>query len=428
MKILLFLTTLISLLWASVSVTQAINDPRGHDNNRYGIHIINPSDLDDAAALVNSSGGQWGYVTLVIREDQRDTNMWNEVFSRMSDLQLIPIVRIASVPENGVWRKLDMSEIGSWVTFLDSLNWPIVNRYVVVGNEPNHAKEWGGSVNPGEYADYLLSFSKAAKEKSSDFFILNAGFDASAPNGRAYMSEDRFIRLMIDQYPDIFSHIDGWSSHSYPNPAFSGSSTDSGRGTVRTYLWEIDLLESFGIRHDLPVFITETGWAHDMEGEILGISSYGRDRFSFRSTDEVSDELRRAFEEVWDDESVVAVTPFVLDHAEYPFENFSWRRRDGSFYKFYEEIQKLPKMEGNPPRANQWKVIDLYQIDDRSAIGIVENTGQVDWKANESQDINDMSVMIRPINTKVISPNETALAYIETQESNSFLKDTKLLD
>ena len=46
-------------------------------NNRFGIHILDETDLADAAALVNSNGGEWGYVTLVIRQDERDSARWS---------------------------------------------------------------------------------------------------------------------------------------------------------------------------------------------------------------------------------------------------------------------------------------------------------------------------------------------------------------
>ena len=54
----------------------AIENPTAADNNKFGIHIIDENDLDDATRLVNSSGGDRVYVTFVIREDERDPNRW----------------------------------------------------------------------------------------------------------------------------------------------------------------------------------------------------------------------------------------------------------------------------------------------------------------------------------------------------------------
>src|SRR3989344_1978784 len=146
----------------------AIIDPLFKPNNRFGIHILSDSDLKDAAELVNSTGGDWGYITLVIRSDERERERWQKVFDRMRELHLIPIVRIATKQGTNSWEKPNLGEIDSWVSFFGSLNWVIRNRYVIIGNEPNHAKEWGGETNPREYAEYLQTFSRKLKEESGD--------------------------------------------------------------------------------------------------------------------------------------------------------------------------------------------------------------------------------------------------------------------
>ena len=38
-------------------------NPLAVPNNRYGIHIVDTNDIPQLPALVNSSGGDWGYVT-----------------------------------------------------------------------------------------------------------------------------------------------------------------------------------------------------------------------------------------------------------------------------------------------------------------------------------------------------------------------------
>lgn len=394
--------------------TWAIVNPLDVPNNKFGIHIIDTGDLDAASKLVNSSGGNWGYVTLVIREDERDLVRWNGVFDKIKELNLIPIVRIATSSSNGTWDRLEVDDISSWITFLNSLNWPIKNRYVVVGNEPNHAKEWGGEVDPGGYSIFLKTFSLNAKTLSEDFYILNAGFDASAPNSSRYMSEDVFIKSMLSVDPQIFEHIDGWVSHSYPNPGFSGSSSDTGRGTVKTYVWEKELLNSLGVQKELPIFITETGWAHDIEGSVLGQSSYGAERFNFKTIDEVSIELKRSFGEVWIDEDIVTITPFVLSHPDYPFENFSWKNADGSFYKFYDDIAGLPKVSGDPIKTNNWLVHSMYSIGDNSAIALIESTKNLSWSIADRNTIGNLEIKINPLSSKEIELSGLELAYIET--------------
>ena len=196
-RIFVLLVISVAFFFGGVPTAKAIVDPLTPDNNPFGIHILDESDLEDAAKLVNSSGGNWGYVTLVIRADERDSKRWQSAFNKMRELHLIPIVRIATKMSEDSWEKPNLDELDGWVSFLSELNWVTQNRYIIIGNEPNHAKEWGGEVKPDEYAKYLETFSKKLKEGSKDFFILPAGFDASAPNGKETMSD--FFSVLITQ-------------------------------------------------------------------------------------------------------------------------------------------------------------------------------------------------------------------------------------
>src|SRR3990172_10956744 len=83
----------------------AIYNPTSVANNKFGIHLTQEADLEEASKLVNSSGGDWGYVTIVIRKDERDTRRWQNVFNQMRRLHLIPIVRIATMQLDGGWEK-----------------------------------------------------------------------------------------------------------------------------------------------------------------------------------------------------------------------------------------------------------------------------------------------------------------------------------
>lgn len=329
----------------------AIYNPQDLPNNRFGIHIVDENDLMDASNLVNSNGGQWGYVTFVIQEGDRDLNRWFNVFTSLRKLKLIPIVRIATSIERNNWQKPDINKIGDWVSFLDSLPWPIENRYVIIGNEPNHAKEWGGKVEPHEYATYFVEFSKSLKESSADFFVLPAGLDASAPNSYLTMDEVLYLKRMLEVEPNFLSYIDAWNSHSYPNPNFTGSELDSGRGSVRTFEWELELLKEYGLTRQLPVFITETGWAHNQEGKVK----------EFVNTDSLGEKLKYAFENVWNSKEIVTVTPFIFNYQDSPFEMFSWKKTDGSFYPFYNDVMSLAKVKGEP-KTNNFRDFDAMNF------------------------------------------------------------------
>ncbi len=354
----------------------AIVDPLSVPNNRLGIHITNESDIDAAANLVNTNGGDWGYVTVVIRQDEKDTKRWQKFFDQMREKHLIPIIRVATrMNDQGYWEIPSEHDIKNWIVFFESLNWVVKNRYIVIGNEPNHAKEWGNQIDPIGYARYLKNFSTQLKTADSDYFVLPAGFDASAPDSDETMSEDNYLRNMLAAEPDLFEYIDGWTSHSYPNPGFAGNVNDTGRGSIQTYKWELDFLSEIGVNKNLPVFITETGWIHDLDGKILG----------FSSADDVGDKLIYAFQNVWNDEKVVAVTPFLLSYFDEPFNMFSWKKPDGEFYTFYYELQRIAKTKGKPEQVSSATIlkntISSYGLINSEFSGFIflENTGQSIW-------------------------------------------------
>lgn len=67
--IVIFSTT--SCVFAENLPDSAINSPTSVVNNKFGIHITDEKDLQDASLLINSNGGDWGYVTFVITERKR---------------------------------------------------------------------------------------------------------------------------------------------------------------------------------------------------------------------------------------------------------------------------------------------------------------------------------------------------------------------
>jgi len=366
----LFITIIILLL--SPKIVHAIENPLKSTNNIFGIHILNESELKDAANLVNSSGGDWGYVTIVIQKGERDTSRWQKVFDEARRLHLIPIVRVASAQQDDGWEKPNIDEIDGWVSFLNSLNWVVKNRYVVIANEPNHTKEWGGDINPSEYAVYLRLLSEKLKANSSDFFILPAGLDFSAKNTKETMDASIFMKKVLESDPEFFNYIDGWTSHSYPNPGFIGSEKDSGRGTVGSFVWEIDYLKTLGLEKELPVFITETGWQHQTSSEPKkGIP-----------IEKVGPKLIYSFENVWNNPQVVAVTPFLLSYEDKPFDVFSWKNKDGTYYEFYNQIKEVKKTRGIPKRITSSQIIASFTplILGKHAVFngalLVRNTGQ----------------------------------------------------
>lgn len=378
-------------------------------NNIFGIHIINETDLEDAAKLVNSNGGQWGYVTLVIREDERDKVRWQAAFDKMRELKLIPIVRIATKIKGQFWEEPKLEEAGAWAEFLNSLNWVVKARYIAVFNEPNHAKEWGGKINPEEYAQVLEEYSKALKAKSEDFFILPAGFDAAAPNSPETMDAELFWQRMYTRNPQIFRFIDGWNSHSYPK-GFTSPPASFGRATVKSFVWEIASLAKSGLPQNIPAFITETGWVHNenSKNKVLGYDSQTIGKF-----------FSEAFSQAWSDKRVKAVTPFILSYQNSPFDNFSWKKPDSNeYYPQFKFVQGLSKVKGNPEQVHENKLMghDLPNktVTDSHYVAKInfQNTGQSVWSESEgfspSFEISGKNANIDSYFLKHTKPGETA--------------------
>lgn len=310
----------------------AIENPEVHPNNKVGIHILFPSELESAAKLVNSNGGDWGYVTIPIQAGDKDLFKWQNFMDTAARAHVIPIIRLATEGDyfnTRAWRKPTVSDVLDFANFLSSLIWPTNNRYVVVFNEVNRADEWGGTVDPAGYADLLAYASTVFKQRSPDFFIISSGLDNASINTDIAMNEYTYLEDMKSASSDIFNHIDGIGSHSYPNPGFSQSPSLRTRESIDTFSYEQSLIEQYSGKK-LPVFITETGWSSAALPPSV-IASY----------------YTTAFKNVWSDPSVVAVTPFLFSAQTPPFSSFSFMNGGDKSAQFG-AVAALPKVKGQP--------------------------------------------------------------------------------
>jgi hypothetical protein len=353
MKVLSKLTLFVAifaffLLGLSAASAYAIEDPLARPNNKFGIHILFPSELADAAHLLNTSGGDWGYVTIPIQAGDRDLDKWQHFFDDCRKLHLIPIVRLATEGDyfnTAVWRRPTPADMMDFANFLNSLNWPTKNRYVIVFNEVNRGDEWGGATDPADYAQILSYAVTIFKSKSQDFFMIAAGMDNGAPSqGTAYMNEYTYYSQMNFAYPNIFTQIDGIASHSYPNPGFIQSPSSTTNKSIMSFQYEKQQIDAMANKK-LPVFITETGWDKDVLGE-----------------DKVAEYYKTAFQTVWNDSSVVAVTPFLLRASAGPFEKFSILPATGSDSTLFKTISALPKTLGSPSLTPQVLAAEIADI------------------------------------------------------------------
>jgi len=329
MKKIVILITFLTLL-ALPTTTKATTDPLATQNNKIGIHIMSEHDLESAANLVNSNGGDWGYITIVIREDEMDQTRWQNFMQQTGEKHLIPIIRIATTIEANHWKKPNIEMAEKWADFLNSLIWPTQNRYVILFNEPNHAKEWGNEISPENYAFIARTYWEQFKRTSSNFFILPAALDLSAPNSRETVSPEAFYQKMYESDPLIFTIFDGLTSHSYPNPNFCGKPSDLGQTSIRGFEWELETLNKYDLIPNIPVFITETGWSCPLAPNTISIY------------------YQEAFSQVWNHSNLVAVTPFILQYQSFPFINFSWVNENKELSPQYKTVQSLDKTKGNP--------------------------------------------------------------------------------
>lgn len=329
----LFLFFFILLFFSFTSSAFAIDDETSLPNNKFGIHILFPSELEKARELVNSSGGDWGYITIPIQASDKDLEKWQKFMDEARERHIIPIIRLAT--ENyyfntRVWRKPSEVDVLDFANFLNSLNWPVKNRYVIIFNEVNREDEWEGSPNPYEYAEILIFAAKIFKSLNPDFFIISAGLDNAAANTPGVsVNQYDFMHEMDAQVKGIFGQIDGLGSHSYPNPGFSQPPWIVTDKSVSSFKFEKNLAFELSGK-DLPIFITETGWSREKVTENQ-IASY----------------YRYAFESVWSDENIVAVTPFLLSAGAGPFSQFAIFNENGD-NQISKTLKDLTKTKGSP--------------------------------------------------------------------------------
>lgn len=313
-----------------VKPVKAIYDPLSVPNNRFGVHILDPHEISKAARLVNSSGGDWGYVTIPIRANDRDLVKWTSFMEEARRLHVIPILRIASFPVGDHWMAPNEYDLVDFANFLNELPWPTQNRYVVIYNEPNHKNEWGGFLYPQEYAHVLDRSLDIFHKTSPDFFVISAGFDSSAPNSNDSQSEYVYLEIMNTELPGIFSKVDGFSSHAYGNPSFISPPNLYSPVSVANYRFEQGVLESYGVTKP-KLFLTEAGWEIDRLPVHLATLYY-----------------TQALTQIWTDDNLVAVTPFVLSAASGPFKGFSLLDQNDNLKPVGQVIADLPKTKGQP--------------------------------------------------------------------------------
>lgn len=330
--LLIIITTLFGILFLLPKYSFAIEDPLAIPNNKMGVHILFPDELAQASKLVNSNG-DWGYVTIPIQSGDKDLEKWQKFMDSAKQNHVIPIIRLATEGDyfnTSVWRKPTHEDVLDFANFLNSLSWPVKNRYIVVFNEVNRSDEWEGNFSPKEYAEILKFTAETFKSLNPDYFIISSGLDNAAPNvpGK-YMDQYDFMNAMHKAVPGIYNFVDGLGSHSYPNPGFRQMPHILTSQSISSFNFEKDLAYRL-CGKKLPVFITETGWSKDALPE-----------------NKIAEYFKYAFQYVWSDKSIVAITPFLLQSGA-PFSQFSLMNGNEDHNEIFKTLLGIAKAVGKP--------------------------------------------------------------------------------
>lgn len=283
-----------------------------------GMHVLHPEEFSQVAKSFAPYRDQSEplYVTVPFTYDDRSRlEQWQLAFNQARELNIIPLVRIATRFDSqaNAWLVPTRYEMLLTARALNALDWPQEQRHIILFNEPNHHAEWGGQADPESFADITAFAADWFQTESAEYVVLPAAMDLAAPNGSTTMEAFTYWNRAIKQQPELLSKIDAWNSHSYPNPGFTGSPTATGKNSLYGFEHE----RRWWRQHtdtELPIFITETGW----DGSRL-------------TARKLQNNYEIAQRQVWDDEAIVAVTPFVFAGSPGPFAGFSFVHPDTQF-------------------------------------------------------------------------------------------------
>ena len=322
-------------------------------NNIVGLNVARlhqPLYIWAASDLVNANGGDWGYLTVVWTMQDREAPMaeYNlQLFlDRCFEFHVQPIVRVATKFEakreptvpgqpvvkpnpqgaEGTWMRPDWDEPQKWRDFFERGRWPTRHAWIIVGNEPNLGREWGGEVDATGYARYLDHFLDVFAD-APRFDVVSGALDISNTTALPVMQDAlEFLDAMGEAVPGLFARLPAWASNPYSVPGQGPSA----RYTHRAYEAELDR-----IGREMPVLITEAG--HLQTGDEQEIARF----------------YAEAFRDWMADPKVVAATPLFWHPDRNDFWMFELDKR-GAFVRkspTYELLRRLPRVAGSPEYA-----------------------------------------------------------------------------
>jgi len=355
--------------------------------NTFGLHLTQTSDINTAHSIINSTNGDWGWTTIVIRTDQLDKGVWQEFMDNCRKYHIIPIIRIATKMENNYWVRPTLTDIDNIANFLNSLNWPSKLQYVTLFNEINHGQEWGGEVDIKNFVDIAIYSADKLKSLNPNFFILTPGLDLAAPEKPPQYRNFQSVYEEIKKYrPEYFEKFDGLATHYYP------------QNSKKDFNYELKYFKK-----DIPIFIKETGWKHQRP--------YTRQAAATHILN-----IIKKYSKI---PNVVAITPFIYNYPNPPFEYFSWLDKNEKLFPEYNILVNEPKQKNQVEQITSYRLekyhLPIFMLVDHEYNGQIylKNTGQSIWgethfclkpKASDN-------ITLEPLCTEntIVYPNQTKI-------------------
>ncbi len=290
-----------------------------------GIHILSPGEVGKADALLENGDDKDKFVTVPITlNDVGKKSDWQHFFDECHRLKLRPILRLTTKFENGNWAQPTRKDVMQLAQFITSLEWHRPEVTIIAYNEPNHAREWGGTIDPEDFEKISNFTVDWFKTEPKTYTMLPAAMDLAADGRNGTMEAFTYWKRVLAQNPTFFEKFDAWNSHSYPNPAFASSPKRTDKMSLRGYEHELAFIKNY-TQKQFPVYITETGWNQN-----------ALTNARFRSY------FKDAYENIWSkDDRIVAVTPFILQGAPGTFAPFSFLDKDGNPTIAYETYKGI---------------------------------------------------------------------------------------
>lgn len=324
MKMGIVCRSVIVLLLSSIFFTWSVF-PVSARGEVLGIHILSPGELDRAHELLENGDDKDKFVTVPLTlADLEKPKDWQHFFDECHRLKVRPLIRLTTRFEDGSWAVPTRVDIMAYTHFLKKLEWHRPELTVILFNEPNHTREWGGRTDPAGFAAISEFAARWFQTEEKEFTVLPAAMDLAADGRNGTMEAFAYWQTALSERPGLLDHFDGWNSHSYPNPAFAAAPSKTGKNSLRGYENELAFIKKY-TNKELPVYITETGWNQELLSD-LKVRRY----------------FSQAFEQIWSkDTRIVAVTPFVLQGAPGTFAPFSFLDAQGKPTIAYEAYKSL---------------------------------------------------------------------------------------